>query len=170
MAAAGWMAAHTGDADTAKAMLKAVANDASLATYPANAAMVRALDAELALLSKDPARALMLLQPSVDAGSGSYFERAVLMRAQLAVGNREAAETLAHWLATNRGRAFAESNSLGLWQAANLIEANLALRAKARLVASRGSKGQAEDADKAFDSAWPGGGELALVKRRDAAF
>lgn len=170
LAAAGWMAAHTGDAATAKTMLKAAQGEASLATYPANAAMVRALDAELALLAKDPARALLLLQPSVDADTGSYFERAVLMRAQLAAGNRDAAEDLAHWLATNRGRAYAEPNSLGLWQAANLIEANLALRAKARLAASSGSKIQAETADKAFDSAWPGGGELALVKRRDAAF
>lgn len=170
IAAAGWMAAHTGDAATARTMRKAVEGDPSLAAYPANAAMLRALDAELALLDKDPARAVALLQPSVDSDSGSYFERAVLMRAQLAAGNREAAEALSQWLATNRGRAFAESNSLGLWQAANVIESNLALRAQARLVTGRGGKAQAEAANAAFDSAWPGGGELALVKRRDAAF
>lgn len=169
-AAAGWMAAYTGDAVIAKAMRDVVAGDATLTNYPANAAILRVLEAEIALLEKTPGKAIALLKPVDDDGHGSYFERAVLMRAHLAHGDREEADKLAAWLAANRGRAFAEPNSLGLWQAANVIESNLALRARAKLASGRSGEAASKAAEAAFDAAWPRGGELVLVKRRDAAF
>lgn len=168
--AAGWMAAATGDLATARAMQAATAGDALLAAYPANAAMARILDAELALAVGDGEKAVALLTPSVDAGQGLYLERAVLMRAHLAAGNRPEALALATWQSRHRGRAFAEPSSLSLLQSANLIENGLALRTAAKLNAAIGARAEAAKADAAFEAAWPGGTELELVKRRDASF
>jgi hypothetical protein len=166
--AAGWMAAHNGDRDLAREMLALVRDDPLLESYPANAAMARVVEAEIAIGAGKPGEAIALLAPVADTDGGLYFERAVLMRAHAANGDLEQAAKLADWLAGQRGRAFAEASSIHLWQSANLIENNLALDAAARYAEQLGNAELADAHRKAFEQAWPGAGGLALVRRRSA--
>ncbi|MCX7034144.1 MAG: putative peptide modification system cyclase [Arenimonas sp.] len=166
--AAGWMSAQSGQGRQAEAMLDLVKGDPLLANYPANAAMARIVAAELALSRGKPGEAIALLSPHEETRSGLYFERAVLMRAHAAAGDAPRALALAQQIARSRGRAFGEPSSLGVWQAANVIENNLALRAAARHAAAMGDDGLADEMQREFEQAWPGGSKLALVRRRDA--
>jgi hypothetical protein len=164
--AAGWMAANAGDADLARRMLALVRDDPLVVAYPANAAMRRSVEAEIALASGDAQGAMAALSLKLDAPGGSYFERAVLMRAQAAAGQWPEAATTANWLAKNRGRAFAESTSLGHWQAMNVAESTLALRAGADYLRQRGQPVEADQALAAFAAAWPDADRLAPVQHR----
>ncbi|PZO08003.1 MAG: putative peptide modification system cyclase [Lysobacteraceae bacterium] len=164
--AAGWMAANSGNADLARRMLALVRDDPLVAAYPANAAMRRSVEAEIALASGDAQGAMAALPMKVDGPDGSYFERAVLMRAQAAAGQWAEAAATADWLARNRGRAFAESSSLGHWQAMNVAESSLALRAGADHRRQRGQVAEADQALVAFKAAWPDADRLAPVQHR----
>ncbi|MBW8368897.1 MAG: hypothetical protein K0M70_13690, partial [Arenimonas sp.] len=162
--AAGWMAANSGDADLARRMLALVRDDPLVVAYPANAAMRRSVEAEIALASGDAQGAMAALK--LDGPEASYFERAVLMRAQAAAGQWPEAAATADWLAGNRGRAFAESTSLGHWQAMNVAESTLALRAGADYLRQRGQLAEADQAMAAFAAAWPDADRLAPVRHR----
>ncbi len=167
--AAGWMAAATGQPELAARMLALVQDDPLLAAYAANAAMARVVGAEMALAAGQPGKAVALLTDATSAGEGMYFERAVLMRAHAAAGGYDQALALADWLAEGRGRAYAEPSSIHVWQVANLVENNLALRAAARYAAKTGDAGLAKARQRAFDAAWPKAGGLEVARRRDAA-
>ncbi|KFN49571.1 putative peptide modification system cyclase [Arenimonas composti] len=164
--AAGWMAANSGDTVTAQAMLDVVAGNRLVDTYPANAGMRRALEAELALAAGDPGKAVALLKRAVTLPGASYFERAVLARAQYAAGDWEGAATTAAWLADNRGRAFAESTSIGHWQPMNVVESTLALKLRAMALTRAGRAKEAGEAAARFAAAWPDGENAAIVQRR----
>jgi putative peptide modification system cyclase len=166
--ATGWMAAHTGDTVLARQLLARVDGHALVAAYPANESMQRVARAELALADGNPAAAVAALKAEYEGDAGSYFARAVLMRALAAAGRHEEAARFADWLASNRGRAFAEPNSRDAWQAANIVESTLALRAAARLAERTGSRDRARQRALEFSAAWPKGERLAVVKRRDA--
>ena len=154
----GWMAARTGDAGTAAAMLAtAPADDALLRSYPLLAGLRRIVEAEGFLAAGEPERAIALLAPATADGRGLYFERALLLRAYRAAGQREAALAQARWLSSHRGRAFVEPGVRGTWQGANLIEANLALDAEASLLREAGNDAGAAAAADAFAKAWPEG-------------
>jgi hypothetical protein len=165
--ALGWMAAHTGDLELARRMRALGENETLVERYPANLGMRRALDAEIALAEGKPAEAIAALADEVQPGAGTYFSRAVLMRAQRAAGNDAEAIVLAQWLAENRGRAFAEPSSLSAWQPANVIESTLALKAWSQLAAANGEAAVAETQAAAFAAAWPDDAGAALVERRD---
>jgi hypothetical protein len=153
--AAAWMAAHTGDASTARAALASAAGDPLLAAYPANQAMQRAAMAELALAAGDAPQAIAILAPGVERDEGLYFERAVLMRAHAAQEQWAEALALSQWLAANRGRAYAEASSLGVAQPANVLESSLALDAAAYFAERAGDAAAARDAAAQFKQAWP---------------
>ena len=167
--AVGQMAAATGQPELAQRMLALVQDDPLLLAYPANAAMARVVRAELALAAGQPKQAVALLTQEASTDGGLYMERAVLMRAHAATGDFDQALSLANWLANGRGRAYAEPIGGTGWQAANLLENNLALRAAARYAAKTGNAGLAKDRQRAFESAWPKANALAVVVRRDAA-
>ena len=99
-------------------------------------------------------RAIELLLPHHD-GSELYFSHAVLMRAYLANKDYPAALTEANWLAGERGRAYAESNSGDLWSVANVAESNLALLAAAECSRELGHEDQARAYLERFQRAWP---------------
>ena len=109
------------------------------------------------LAAGEPERAIALLAPATADGRGLYFERALLLRAYRAAGQREAALAQARWLSSHRGRAFVEPGVRGTWQGANLIEANLALDAEASLLREAGNDAGAAAAADAFAKAWPEG-------------
>lgn len=167
--AAGRLAAAAGQPELAARMLALAQGDPLVAAYAANAGMARVVRAEMAVTAGQPERAIALLTEATSADDALYFERAVLMRAHAAAGNFDQALALADWLAAGRGRAYGEPTGASGWQAANLLENNLALRAAARYAAKTGNAGLANERQRAFDTAWPKANELEVVRRRDAA-
>jgi putative peptide modification system cyclase len=165
-----WAAAYTGDVVLARKLIGLTEKHPLLAAYAANSAMQQLALAEVDLASGQASAAIDRLAPAVARNEGLYLTRAVLMRAFAAEGKLPEARELAQWLAINRGRALAEPSSLGILQPVNIIEANLALRASGRLAARIGDTAAASEQAAAFAEAWPEGSQLALVKRRDAAF
>lgn len=163
--AAGWMAAYTGDLALARRVLGELPA-AENSTYPANAGMAAALEAELQLAQGQPQAAIARLAPVVAGGRELYFARAVLMRAFEAARDTSRALGEAEWLIAQRGRAFVEYNSDNIWQPANLIEANLALQAAARYAGELGKHDLSRSRLNEFKAAWPDAQELELVKRR----
>ena len=164
--AAGWMAAHTRQPALAREMLELTRNDPLLANYPANAAMARVLQAEIALQAGKPEDAIGILSPDHAPERGLYFTRVVLMRAYEAAGDLPKALELAEWLVARRGLAFAESNSQSAWQLINVLESNLALASAARLARESGQATLADTRRKQFESAWPDAGNRGLFQRR----
>lgn len=164
--AAGWMAANTGDAALAERMLALVKDDPLVAAFPANSAMKTIVEAEQALASGDPQKAIAKLAPDHTAGKGLYHGRSVLLRAYLAAGETAKALAVAEWLASQRGRAFAETASNEAWQAINVLESNLALDTAARLELVMERRAEASARDKAFRAAWPDADDLEVVERR----
>ena len=165
--AGAWMSAHTGDTARARALLAGVEGEEQARLYPANAAMIRVVQAEIALTEGRPSDAVALLRDDHDRGEGIYFSRAVLVRALAAAGDRAQAARVAGWMVENRGVAFGEPTYNWGWQLANVAESMLALRAVVRL--SEPGSPEGASAGQAFEKAWPGGGDLPQVKRRDAA-
>ncbi|WP_374603405.1 putative peptide modification system cyclase [Arenimonas sp.] len=165
--AGAWMSAHTGDPGRARELLAGVENENQARIYPANAAMIRAVKAEVALAEGRASEAVALLADDHAKSEGIYFSRAVLVRALAAAGDRAEAARVAKWLDENRGVAFGEPTYNWGWQLASVAESTLALRAVARL--SEPGSTDAASASQAFEKAWPGGAELPQVTRRDAA-
>jgi hypothetical protein len=165
--AGAWMSAHTGDAGRARELLAGVEDENQAQVYPANAAMIRVVKAEIALAEGRPADAVALLADDHGKDEGIYFSRAVLVRALAASGDRAQAARVAAWMTENRGVAFGEPTYNWGWQLANVAESTLALRAAARL--SEPGSADAVSAGQAFEKAWPDGAQLPQVTRRDAA-
>jgi hypothetical protein len=151
----------------ARQMRALAAGDPLVEAYPANLGMRRSLDARIALAEGDADRAIEVLAAEETSGAGTYFGRAMLMRAHLAAGNEAEARVLAQWLAERRGRAFAEPSSLSAWQLANVVESTLALNTWAKLAAAKGDTSLAQQQAAAFADAWPGDAAAAVVERRD---
>ncbi len=167
--AAGWMAAHTGDTALGREALSVAREPAIASGFPALTDMSAILESELDLAAKQPARAIERLQPLVDQGRELYFTHAVLMRAYAAARAYPQALREADWLATHRGRAFGEFNSLNMWQPVNVAESNLALLAASVYADKAGKPDIAQKRKAAFQAAWPGSGKLAIVSRRSQA-
>jgi hypothetical protein len=170
MLAAGWMAARTADRETAERMLAAADALPETKAFRANADMRLILQAELDLADGAPLRAIERLEPRAGSGDESYFVHAVLMRAYAAADLTEKALAQADWLVARRGLAYSEFNSMYAWQAANVVESNLALAAGARLAARLDRAEEAKARRAAADAAWPSHDRMAVVVRRASAY
>lgn len=167
--AAGWMAAHTGDRESAKEALRTAEDAVQTAGFPANRDMALLVRAELDLADGKSEAVIAALRPRVERGDELYFLHAVLMRAYALGKQYDAALTQADWLATHRGRAYGEFNSECIWQPANVIESDLAMQAAARYADRLGQSDLAKKKQAAFLAAWRGGDKLTVVARRAAS-
>jgi putative peptide modification system cyclase len=168
--ASGWMAAHDGDVATARRAIAVAGELPETRQFQANADMLTAVEAELEIADGRAAEAIARLAPRVAADDALYFLHAIQLRALAANGDTAGAAAEADWLVRRRGLAYAEFNSLGAWQGANLIESTLALDAAARLARDAGRLDAAEAHRAAFAAAWPGGRNLPAVVRRARAY
>ncbi len=166
VASAGWLAARSGDIQSARQALAAVKTIAQNDGFPANADMVLVLQAELDIASGQAKSAIARLEPRSGKGDELYFLHAVLMRAYAANKNYEKALHQADWLIGHRGLAYAEFNSVNMWQAANVAESNFALLAAAHYADRLGNAKLAVKHRKAFSDAWPDAERLPQVTRR----
>lgn len=168
--ATAWLAAQAGALDEARRVLASLEPVEPERAVPLNVDMARVLEAEIALQEGRAEAAIALLEPRRGSANGLYQLHAVLLRAYLAAGRDADAMALSGWLATHRGRAFAEPSAGYVLQPANVIESNLALRAQALLARRAGDAAKAQAQDKAFAAAWGGDAAAAVVARRDALF
>ena len=166
--AGAWMAANTGDVELARKLLDTVSDEPQASVYPANAAMARVVQAELALAEGRPSAAIAVLSEDIEKDRAIYFSRAVLLRALVAAGDHKEAVRMATWLAENRGIAFGEPTYVWGWQLANVAESTLALQTLAK-VSKDLDPVRADKAAKAFSAAWPRGEAFPEVVRRDGA-
>ncbi|MGH8105439.1 MAG: tetratricopeptide repeat protein, partial [Arenimonas sp.] len=164
--AGGWMAANSGDMKTANAALASVDTFALNDGYTANSDMRLVVQAELDLHANQPKAAIEKLLPRSARGDELYFLHAVLMRAYAASHNYKKAKEQADWLAGHRGLAYAEFNSLSMWQPVNVAESNMALLAAAHYAEKTGHADESASRLKAFKAAWPEGDRLTQVSRR----
>jgi putative peptide modification system cyclase len=164
--AAGWMAAHTGDLDTARAVIAKAAAKADASGYPANRDMARMLRAELALAEGKPVDAIGLLEPRLREGNEAYFIHAVLARAYLESDRFADARRESDWLVANRGLAYGEFNGLKAWQPLNVLESNLALLSAKRAALQEGDGAAAGKYSRAFAAAWKDASGARVSSRR----
>lgn len=163
--AGGWMATHAGDAETGRRAL-ALGSDPVRANGSALLLGIQAiLGAELALAEGRPDLAARLLRARHD-GSELYFSHAVLLRALAAAGENDAALAEAAWLARERGRAYAEWNSLDAWNAANIVESHLARLSAAELALKLNRPAEARRQAEQFLRDWPGAAALPPFRAR----
>jgi putative peptide modification system cyclase len=164
--AGGWLAAHTGDFDSARRSLDLAGESAVAGGFPYVSDMAAMVRAEIDLGEGRPADAVARLAARAGAGNELYFMHSVLMRAHMASGDTAAALVQAQWLTSHRGRAFAEPNSEYSWQLANIVESNLAPLSAAVLFEKLDRTPQAAAERRRFEAAWPDGGQLPAVRRR----
>jgi putative peptide modification system cyclase len=163
---AGWMAARTGNAALAEAVLEQVGGKAAASPYPANRDMALAVRAELALAAGHAADAIALLEPRTHDADVSYFVHAVLSRAYLGAGQFTEALREVEWLGAQRGRAYGEFNSLKVWQPVNVVESDLALLAGKRAASALGDEAAAAKFQAAFAAAWKDPSSEPIAARR----
>lgn len=163
---AGWMAATVGDEAMAREALAAVQGMPERDAFPANADLAEVLLAELDLQAGEAAAAVARLRERAAAPEALFLLSATHLRALSASGDHAAALAAADALQARRGLAYVEFNSLSVLQPANLVEANLALRAAALHARAAGREDLAAKREAAFEAAWPGHEGLAFVARR----
>jgi len=163
--AGGSVAARNGDVDTAKRALSLAGEKAATNGGVALLGAKAILEAELELVADRPKAAIALLRARHD-GTELYFSHAVLMRAYADDANIPAAMVEANWLATQRGRAYAEWNNWDMWSGINVIESNLALLNAADFAVRLGQPKLAQQNLDAFLRVWPKAGKLPFVDKQ----
>lgn len=108
---AGLLAAYGNDAAGVAAALRVTGGSKAIDDFPTLRQLQQAVLAEQERLAGKPQAAAARLRPLAMRADALVAVHWALMRAQEAVGNAEAAQAQARWLATHRGRAFAESTT-----------------------------------------------------------
>ncbi|CAN5292260.1 putative peptide modification system cyclase [soil metagenome] len=162
--AAGVLAVEAGDTGLGREAMR-LAGGPATAGYPVLESADAMLDAALATAEGHPDRAIARLARA-HRGSELYYSHVVLMQAYRAAGRPADALEEANWLATHRGRAYAEYNSDYALNAINVVNSDLALVSAAEFAALASKPDQARVSLQAFDRAWPGARELAFLRAR----
>ena len=162
---AAWLAARAGDAALARDEAGRVAALFPGAEYPVLGRLATIVRAEAARVDGNPGDAVRLIEPILDGGE-PWLAHVALMEAHAAAGNPEAALARAQWLATHRGRAYAEF-STSVMIPYNVAQSTLALLRTAELQHALGQDPGA--ALRAFEAAWPGANGVPTFAARISA-
>ncbi|MBW8310460.1 MAG: putative peptide modification system cyclase [Rhizobium sp.] len=161
-----WVAAHNGESRLAKDILARVGPGQRDSGFAYLEDMYRVVEAEIEIARGNPEGAIEYLAPRRAAGNEMLFLRAVLARAYATHGKMDEALREAEWVASQRGRAYAEPTVEYAWMMANLVENNLALQQVAWYSGALGNEDAAKRLQATFDRAWPAGKDLPAVLRR----
>ncbi len=126
---AGLLAAWHGDAALVAEALQAVSGSAAVRDYPTLAQLQQVVLAEQERIAGKPAAAVARLRLLAGRDDALVAVHWAMQRAQQATGDTGAAAVQARWLATHRGRAFAESTTTDVLRFFNAAAAAQALRA-----------------------------------------
>lgn len=151
---AAYVAADVGREALARTLLAEAEPLLAAAPFPSLANMHALVEARLLLDADNPAAALQALGRWME-GDELYLTRVLVARAHAALGQHEEALREERWLASQRGRAYAEYSGGHLLQAENVLESNLALLRVAELALQLQDPQAAMQAFTAFRAAWP---------------
>lgn len=152
---AAYLAAHAGDTHLAEETLRKLGPTWASPDYPVLSRLHVAAKAELARRSGKPDDALHLLRAQPIDDSALCLNHVVLMDALADSGDAKAARAQAKWLASHRGRAYAEFNGDWMLRPYNVAQSTLALLRSAELAAGSGDLAAARSDLESFTSAWP---------------
>jgi putative peptide modification system cyclase len=161
----GYLAAHLDDSELTDAVLSIDLGEAAGEGYPLLTHILVATRAERSRLNGHPEDAIKILKPTFD-GSELYVSHATLMEAYSAAGQTESALEQAGWLASHRGRAYAEYNAERILAPFNVTQSNLALLRSAELELTLQKKDEARRKLSAFLEAWPNAATISFVASR----
>ncbi len=128
---AGLLAAFKGDAALLAETLRDVQDNSAVRDYPTVAQFQQVLLAERERLTGKPQAAVARLRPIVKRDDALVAAHWALMRAERAAGNTDAALAQERWLATHRGRIFAESTTTDVLRFFNAAVSRQAISARA---------------------------------------
>ncbi|MGO4550831.1 putative peptide modification system cyclase [Lysobacter sp. 2RAF19] len=168
--AMGWLAARSGHAAVLSKAIAALGERSKVAGYPLAEQTWDVLLAEQDRMAGKSASAIARLSPIARRPDALQMVHVANARALTDAGQWQGAVAEWHWVATHRGRAFAEPSTGGMLDPLTIAETRLAPLEAASLLASHGQKKRAEGELAAFDKAWrPEGLPRALHARREAA-
>jgi putative peptide modification system cyclase len=149
-----YLAARNGDAKLAADALVAAGDAARSANEPVLSQLATIADLEIERATGRIGGALGKLKMQLD-GSELYLAHVALMDAQAARGDHAAALIEARWLATHRGRAYAEYGAHQYLTTFNVAQSDIALLHMAELSTSLGDMTEARKAIDRFQQIWP---------------
>ena len=124
---AGLLAAYAGDRAGVDTALEATRGSPILRDYPTVAQLQQVLLAEQSRLDGKPQEAVARLAPLARQDTALVAVHWALMRAAAAIGNQASAAAEARWLATRRGRVFAEATTTDILRFFNAAVSRQAL-------------------------------------------
>jgi putative peptide modification system cyclase len=160
-----YLAARAGALPVAATALDRVTAQSRGGDYPYLASLLKIVEAEKARASGDAKKSISILEPTVD-GREYYLTHRALMDAYAATNDYANALRESHWLATHRGRAYAEQFGQATLNPLNVALANLALLHAAEIASAQKELPASHQALADFRKAWPGADTLPFLKRR----
>jgi len=149
-----WAAARSGHVEIAKALLAQMGSEVRDPGFPTLNKLLLLTQSLLDFQSGKHEEALARLQSSID-GKELYATHITLMELLLKRGDYPAARDQARWLASHRGRAYAETTAGDMWLPMNVAQSNIALLVDAECSMHLGDAAQAGKAMADFSKHWP---------------
>jgi tetratricopeptide (TPR) repeat protein len=162
---AAYLAARLGDDKLASRSLATDVPEARGGQYPILKQMLAIAEAEQLARQGKYDDALTKLKLLVD-GTELCLVHQALLDAYAASGRNEDALREALWLASHRGRAYAEYNVQRILTPLNVVQSDLALLSAAELAAKLGRKDEAKGHLAEFRKAWPDADRIGFVTAR----
>ncbi|GAB2499897.1 putative peptide modification system cyclase [Pseudoxanthomonas sangjuensis] len=125
----GLLGAYGNDAAVVADALRSVQDSSAVRDYPTVAQLQQVVLAEQERLSGKPQAAATRLRSLVKDDTALVVAHWALMRAEVDAGNADAAQSQSHWLATHRGRIFAENTTTDVLRFFNAAVSAEAVRA-----------------------------------------
>lgn len=166
--AAGYFAMRAQTPELAKPAMALVGAHARDSGYPLHNEVLDLLEAERERVDGRPMDAIIRLLPRL-TGAELYQTHSALKRAYADAGRFEDARREAEWLATHRGRAYAERTHRPLLMALNVVDSNLALLDDAEFSLHLDDRVRAKAKYEAFLGVWPKAEDIAWLRPRLAA-
>lgn len=163
--AAGYLAMRAGTPHLATPALDLAGPRARSSQYPLHIQVLELMEAERERVEGRPEYAIGRLKPLL-TGNELYQVRSALKRAYADAERWEEARAEADWLATHRGRAYAERTHRPLLMALNVIDSNLALLDDAEYSLALHDAARARQRYERFLEVWPQAERIAWLQPR----
>ena len=163
--AAGYIAMRAGAPDIAAPALALAGPRARTSRYPLHLELLDLMEAERERVEGRPEQAIRRLQPRI-SGTELYQTRSALKRAYADAGRWADARAEAEWLATHRGRAYAERTHRPLLMVLNVVDSNLAQLDDAEYSLQLRDPARARQRYEQFLTVWPQAESIAWLQPR----
>nr|WP_246387711.1 putative peptide modification system cyclase [Chiayiivirga flava] len=163
--AAGYLAMRAEAPQLAQTAMELAGARARASQYPLHIEVLELMEAERERVEGRPLQSIARLRPLL-TGNELYQTHSALKRAYADAGQWAQARTEAEWLATHRGRAYAERTHRPLLMALNVVDSNLALLDDAEFSLQLGEPRRAQEKYEAFLEVWPHAESIAWLRPR----